>query len=213
MAMNIALTTLHTWSAQTESFPKNDEIYQHTYPGFEIPNYDPETFPKHFHLCGKRKIIPDFLHLGPMPCLGMAPEAKSIIEALEPGVHEFFPVTISRKSGNQPILRTDGRVLDTPFYYCNVGCMLDAVWLERSRVSVHPGLIGGPPLVQLDLTGGRGYREPFSEVVLHREIVAGHHLWRGHFQFHRRIFISDQVAEEFRVRNFRGLDYYPVREE
>lgn len=213
MAVNVTLTFLHTWSARTEPFPICDKIYQDPYPAFQIPKHDPTVFPKHFQLYGRRKTIPDFLHLGPMPCLGMAPEAKAIIEALEPGVHEFFPVTISRKSGNHPILRSDGRVLDTPFYYCNVGCMLDAVWLDRSRVSVYPRLIGGPPLVELDLTGGRGYREPFSEVTLHREIVAGHHLWRGHFQFHRRIFISDQVAEKFRARNFRGLDYYPVREE
>ena len=82
------------------------------------------------------------VHARPAVC----PEVRALIEAFEPGVHQFLPVEVVRPRRKKPIHRLDGRVLDTPYYLFIPQTFLDAVWVERSAVLVIPTYLG-PPLV------------------------------------------------------------------
>ena len=134
----------------------------------------------------------------------MCPEARALIEALEPGLHQFFPVEIIRKRGKKPIHRIDGRVLDEPYYLFNVQTMLDAVCIEKSEVEVVPMPDGRPPNV---------YPLPANyNIVLFRLIIDGHHVWRGHHQLFNYLFFSDTLVSQFKAKKLRQLDFYHVAE-
>ena len=53
----------------------------------------------------------------------------------------------------------------------------------------------------------------FYDVVLHREITAGHHVWRGGRQLWSWRFASDALAGEVTKRRLHKLEMMPVREE
>ncbi|NMJ44427.1 hypothetical protein GWK16_24495 [Roseomonas sp. JC162] len=170
---------------------------------YTLPRYDPEEFPKRVQFTSAHKTIPDFVPIHGR--LSVSPEAKALIEEFEPGIHQFLPVEIERRRSTRPIYRLDGRVLDTPYYVFFPQVMLDAVWVERSEVAVRPRL-HGPPSVN-----PKSSRD-LDKLVLHREIVAGHHVWRGHYQCHMDLFFSNALAHEIEKRRLRKLNFVPLQE-
>jgi hypothetical protein len=172
-------------------------------PPYTLPRYDPIEFPKRVQFESSHKTIPDFVPIHGR--LSLSPEAKALIEELEPGVHQFLPVEIARRRSTRPIYRLDGRILDTPYYVFFPQVMLDAVWVERSDVYVRP-MPCGPPIIN-PISSRR-----LDGLVLHREIIAGHHVWHGHYQCHEQLFFSDVLAQEVEKRRLRKLDFVPVQE-
>lgn len=163
---------------------------------------DPAEVPKQAFLESDHKTVADFVPIDAR--LAMCSEARALIEALEPGLHQFFPVEIVRKHGKRPIYRTDGRVLDEPYYLFNVQAMLDAVCIERSEVKVVPRTDGRPSTV---------YPLPANyNIVLFRSAVDGHHVWRGHYQLFDYLFFSDTLVCQFKSKKLRQLDFHHLAE-
>ena len=149
------------------------------------------------------KAIPEFICINAK--LAISPEVKAVIEALEPGRHQFFNVVIERERGTLPIKRLDGSVLDTPYYLFNSTERLDAVWVEKSEVDVaDTGVL--PPLV-FSLPGRA------DRMVLRSAVIEGHHVWSGRRQLGNNTFFSDELTRIVRERKWRGLDFIKLREE
>lgn len=164
--------------------------------------FSPDEVPKHaFIYRGSPKTIPNFVSVSAYPA--MCPEARALIEEFEPGVHHFFPVEIARKRSKKPIRRLDGRVLDTPYYLFFPQKWLDAVWVERSDVMMSPTYLG--PQLVLPRFGS-------DNIVLRREVVAGHHVWRGRFHMLGRTFFSDALVNAVQARKLRGLEFTRLEE-
>ena len=123
------------------SFPEEEDAFARKYlrgnkPQFPGERYDPDEVPRRVLLESNHKAIPDFVAIEAR--LGLSPEARALVEAFEPGVHQFLPVEVVRKRGKRPVHRLDGRVLDAPYYLFIPQTILDAVWVERSEVRVDP---------------------------------------------------------------------------
>jgi len=172
---------------------------------YEAHAYDPALAPKRVLYTSGGKTIPDFVPIHAR--FGLCQEARDLVEAFEPGVHQLLPVEVVRPRSTRPIHRPDGRVLDTPYYIFNIMTVLDAVWIERSKVRVHrtenaPKPV--PPLVHL--------LPSTYDIVLRREITQGHHVWRGGRHLNGSYFFSDALMEEVQKRKLRKLDVHYVEE-
>ena len=208
MAVVVRLTLEPRYVPDIHLLPEEGQFFisRHV-PPYTLPRYDPAKFPKRVQFDSAHKTIADFVPIEGR--LSVSPEAKALIEEFEPGVHQFFPVEIARRRSKRPIYRLDGRVLDTPYYVFFPQMMLDAVWVERSDVRVRPmpdGRLSVIPSSSYLLSTGK------HRLVLHRKIVAGHHVWHGHYQCHLQMFISDALAREIEKRRLRKLDFVPVEE-
>jgi hypothetical protein len=163
---------------------------------------DPEEVPKHAFLESTHKTIADFVSIRGR--LSMCAEARNIIEALEPGRHQFFPVEITRKRSKKPIYRLDGRVLDEPYYMFNIQTWLDAVIIEQSKVVVTHTSANIPPLVY---PVHNDY-----DIKLNKSIVDGHHVWRGHRQCPLNLFFSDLLIDKLLEKKLRKLEFFKLVE-
>lgn len=137
--------------------------------------------------------------------LAVSAEVRTLIEALEPGRHQFFAVNIKRKKGNLPVLRRDGTVLDTPYYLLNSTERLNAVLIEKSAVEVTT-YKDGSTLVQ-----AWAHNKP--KTVLRRAVIEGHHVWTGQYQLGSDMFFSDTLTQAVLDRKWKGLSFTPLKEE
>ena len=162
---------------------------------YEAGEVPPEAFFE-----GQARTIPDFVPINGF--IAVCPEVRNVIESLEPGRHQFVPVRIRRRRGDKPIFRLDGRVLaDEPYYLFHVITFLDSIWVERSNV-----YIDGP--TNLIRTRPGNY-----EIVLHKEIIAGHHVWREGRMATPALLFSDELMALLNARRFKKLDAYHLKEE
>ena len=79
------------------------------YEPFTVYQYDLADVPTEAVVVTNHKTIPDFVPIHGM--FSVCPEVRALIEELEPGVHEFFPVQIKPKNSKRLLLRRDGRSL------------------------------------------------------------------------------------------------------
>jgi uncharacterized protein DUF1629 len=178
--------------------------YKFYRPEFSDGRYDPDEAPKRVMLESCHKAVPDFVTVHARPAL--CPEARALIEALEPGVHQFLPVEVVRPGrSKRPIHRLDGRALDEPYYLFIPQTVLDAVWIERSEVRVDPTHLGPPVVVPR-------YVGRYDNIVLRRELTEGRHVWRGRFHLPGRIIFSDALARAVDERKLRGLEWIHLGE-
>lgn len=149
------------------------------------------------------KALPEFVAITAK--LAVSAEVRTLIEALEPGRHQFFAVTIKRKKGNLPILRRDGTVLDTPYYLFNSTERLDAVLIEKSVVEVKTYKTG--------LCTVNASLQDKPKTVLRRAVIEGHHVWTGQYQLGGDMFFSDTLTQAVLDRKWKGLKFTPLKEE
>lgn len=149
------------------------------------------------------KTLPEFIAINAK--LSVSSEVRALIEALEPGRHQFFEVTIQRERGKKPILRRDGTVLDTPYHLFNPTERLDAVLIEKSVVEVIPRK-SGPSIVS-------ALPHNIPKTVLQRSVTEGHHIWKGYFQLGNDTFFSDTLTDAIHYYKWQGLELIPLREE
>ena len=149
------------------------------------------------------KAIPEFISINAK--LAVSAEVRALIEALEPGRHQFFDVVIKRERGKRPILRRDGTVLDTPYYLFNSTERLDAVLIEKSEVEVKIYNNG------LCIVDAWSHNKP--KTVLRRSVIEGHHVWTGQYQLGHDMFFSDTLTQAVLDRKWKGLSFTPLKEE
>lgn len=193
----------------TVVFPPEDKAFAGRYlrgnnPEFVEERYDPDEAPKRVLLTSGHKAVPHFPAIHHR--LGLSPEARALVEAFEPGVHQFLPLEVVRPGrSKRPIHRLDGRVLDEPYYLFIPQTILDAVWIERSVVQVNPTYLG-PPMV------GPRYIGRYENIVLRRELTEGRHAWRGRFHLSQRIIFSDALVRAVDERKLRKPEWIRLEE-
>jgi hypothetical protein len=136
----------------------------------------------------------------------MCREGRDLIEHLEPGLHQFFPVEISRKRSKKPIYRLDGRALDEPYYFFNVQAAADAVCVEKSEVEITPMPDNRPPRIH------RIHLPPSYNIVLLKSAISGHHVWRGRNQLPLDLLFSDTLVAAIQAAGLRKLDFHHLSE-
>lgn len=192
------------------SFPEEDDAFAGRYLrgdklGAAQERYDPAEAPRRVLLKSAHKALPHFVNI--YTRLGLSPEARALVEELEPGVHQFLPVEVVRRRGKKPIHRPDGRVLDEPYFLFIPQTVLDAVWVERSEVRVlHPTDLPAPWVEP------RYVSSSFWKITLRRELTAGRHAWRGRFHLPQRLLFSDALVHAAEERKMRGLECVHLEE-
>lgn len=188
------------------SFPEPEGrfLLEHRHQAATLPRYDPAEVPKQALLESDHKTVADFVPIDGR--LSMCREARDLVETLEPGVHQFFPVSIVRKRGKKAIYRIDGRVLDEPYYFFAPQVSLDAVCIERSEVEVIPLPNGQPPFVRRHILMSN------YNVVLLRSVVAGHHVWVGDYHLPGELMFSDALVAAIEATRLRKLEIHYLAE-
>jgi hypothetical protein len=163
--------------------------------------FDPEITPDHWRqLAGAPRFpltpegragIPKRLRIlrgpshGPMPhILGwstgpwiVSPRVRDLIEELEPGVQQFSPLELARKSGKEV----------GTYFLLLPPVRLDAVVPEKSDLS------DGRPIFM-------------GRLVLDADMIRGHHLWRGEGPLVFKYFCSDELRDRLKNEKLDGWD-------
>lgn len=116
-------------------------------------------------------------------CLLVNQTFKDILEELEPGVHQFFPMEILIK---------DQKVGDR--YWLNICNRLD---------SKHRGLTW--PLNEYGLYRPTREQRASAKLVFSEDAIGRHHAW--HDKFELGTFISDTFAEKLKAAGLTGITY------
>lgn len=214
MAWVIFFSLLERWVPSISGGPRNQPPPRTVYT-FNIPlwerefSYGGQRFETHeikgdFLLHSAHKALADvFSVVGQWGC---SAEFRAEVETLEPGVHQFFPISIRRPlRSKKPILRLDGReARDGDFFLFNGLQIVDALIPERCT---------GPGVRQYD-SGLFGFNPREDDLCVSRELVGERHIWHGkkhgvgaHF------FVSDALMERFRAAGLKGFEVKRVREE
>jgi hypothetical protein len=136
---------------------------------------------------------------------GCSAAFRAEVERLEPGVHQFFPIRITRPRSKKPILRRDGQEIGPDdFFLFNCLQLVDAVL---------PDLSSGP-MLRTHPSGLLGFGVETDDLCVSRAAIAGRHIWHG--DFHNRsgayFFVSDELLAGFRRAGLKGFEVRPVRE-
>jgi hypothetical protein len=147
-------------------------------------------------------VYPDFLRL---TNLILASERfRDLVEALEPNVHQFFPVKMVRKSGE---------LISLPYFLLNVAQSFDCIVAEKSdlawRVTSSPvGGIQREPVRYQVINSEDG-------LVLRKDVVRGRHMFRsqGKRPLKGCLFFSNELMTKINGAGVKGVFGYPTREE
>ncbi len=119
---------------------------------------------------GRDGFIPDFGMTGDVLRISSALVSDrfvALVERLEPNAHQFIPI--------KECVDRQGRPLGRPFFLMNVLARLEAIDIERSEVQWQTTRYPDETELTVLVRGPRMN----SKLVLKRDIVKGHHLWRG----------------------------------
>jgi hypothetical protein len=162
---------------------------------------DPSRLPTSATADGPEEISTDILSAGTLSPghwgAVVSPNLKDAVEAIEPGVHEFFPITMKRQ---------DGTTFPGEFYLLRVRRAFPCVLFLESKhrqigaVGVEPDL--GKPI----------YRCHTDGLVLSKPAIAGHHLFSTYVVAGGSCILSDALMAECVRRQVRGFQAYPARE-
>jgi len=138
---------------------------------------------------GRTKVLPDIFSAGGM-CVSQA--LRDVIEALEPGVHQFIDIEL---------MRTKKEPYEGKYYILRICQILNSVIFEKSNLRIER------------LPNGREYitsglnKDNF--MTLKKEVVAGKHLWREEI-LKEYFYMSDELHDIFVRRKFKGIDKYGI---
>ena len=112
MASLISFTLMQRYRPSI-SFPMGsaNELIEYWGPG-PVKLFNRAQIPQVAILESSHKLLPEFISINAK--LAVCPEAKALIEDLEPGRHQFFDVAIRRTKSLIPIQRLNGSLLQTP---------------------------------------------------------------------------------------------------
>jgi hypothetical protein len=181
----------------------SDEFREyHQFGYFGVP-FPAEEVRRDFYLLSSHKALADSFPV----CArwGCSAAFRAEVERLEPGVHQFFPIRITRPRSKKPILRRDGQEIGPDdFFLFNCLQLVDAVL---------PDLSSGP-MLRTHPSGLLGFGVETDDLCVSRAAIAGRHIWHG--DFHNRsgayFFVSDELLAGFRRAGLKGFEVRPVRE-
>ena len=164
--------------------------------------FEPHEVKREFWLDSAHKALADVFPVNGF--WGCSAEFRACVEALEPGVHQFFLIDVKRPN-RKPIARLDGREVGPgQFFLLNCLQMVDAVLPERSS----------GPLLKMTEHGFLHFSDERDDLCVSRAMVAGRHLWRARKQgtYGGYYFVSDALMTGLRTAKLKGFGSKPVRE-
>lgn len=147
----------------------------------------PEEVPKELVLDKPRRSFPDALSAREALMVVREP-VRAIIDRLDPGVHQFFPIRIRTKRG----IENEG-----PWFTMNVTAKQDSIMLERSRYIRSE--------YRPDLLNSFHASSTTKDIVIDPARQTRLHLWREKC-FINSLLGSDALVVELKARN---LTFYP----
>ena len=120
-------------------------------------------------------------------------KVKSVIESLEPGVHQFFPIKL---------LRVNGEVAEER-WVLNICQRVDGVEPEKSDLKIKRR-----PADEL-ITSIMPYAAK-RKVVLVERVIKGHHLWIDKRYIGSTTFLSVELREAFKAAGVTGGHFEKV---
>jgi hypothetical protein len=147
------------------------------------PLEHPERMPKVGYIPKPRKQLYPIMSI--LSQFGVTAELKEFIESWEPGVHEFYPIKL--------VAKDTGDEMPVTYYVMNICNRLSSVLLES-------------PGVRVNRIGDRVFWQPleYDQVVFHREVVRGKHIWRDDGALAAQ-YASDEFVAAFEKAGFKGL--------
>ncbi len=123
---------------------------------------------------------------------------KNAVEAVEPDVHQFFPVDVFWANGNQ----ADGK-----FYWFNICTALDTVDPERTEASQKSGISNRTGKFvrsrwKIRKPGGGQY-----PIYYNLEAVQGHHIWKDKYLFSSNFYCSQVFKQHCESLDLAGLGF------
>lgn len=168
--------------------------------GFHGRRFEASELKDEFLLTSRHKILYDLFPInGVWSC---SIELKSLIEELEPNVHQFFPIRILRKNGGL-ITRENGRSINGQYFLFNCMQLIDAILPEksdRSYLNIFP-------------SGAIGFRRA-EYIFLSKQLIAGKHVWCGdrHSSGGAYVFMSDALMGRIKQAKLKGYEATYVSE-
>jgi hypothetical protein len=169
--------------------------------GREIPTDIPSLVLQKARRSRKKSPVPDFFR--PAAVWVVCDAFKAMVDALEPGRNQFFPVVLLDKAGNKLPLR---------YHLMNVTQQDDILDLEKSDVEAS----------WLDVRASSGEvkkiqywhfdRRP-QRLFTRSSQVGAKHLWRGDQHFGQYLFFSEELMARVKKARLRKLVTYPIIEE
>lgn len=172
-------------------------------PGFTIDGLPPlgpvldHEVPKEFKLYRKpAKDLSAMIHLG---VHAVSEELKAAIEALEPGVHEFWPIRLTLPGGD---------AWPVQYYTMRIGRFLDSFrpdesdegsW-EKRGIKVDRYLVEIPD------------KKHFAGLGMSQAEIGGAHLWREKHLYLPQICMSDEMQAAMKAAGFKGSKLYRMKD-
>ncbi|MET4131408.1 hypothetical protein ABIE62_000520 [Porphyrobacter sp. MBR-155] len=124
---------------------------------------------------------------------------KSIVERLEPGVHQFIPFQIVERGG---VVRAD-------MWFMVVCNRLDTVDRERTTMMLHIGRLWAWSRDVPEDHWPEGFvsRGRDEKIVFNHAQVGNHHIWRDKHEATMTL-VSDAMAEALRTAGVTGIDFF-----
>ena len=128
--------------------------------------------------------------------LAVTAPLKAMIEELEPGVHQFWPMRITMPRN---------RDYPAPYYGFLIRTFLDSFLPEKSEYKGRGTLVPS-------LYFGADYAKDFKKLVFSKAVTGGHHIWREKHLRKPGILISDTFQELAKERGLTLFRHYRVTE-
>ncbi len=155
---------------------------------------EPHERPSHF------KLLKTYQSLGALikmidGLLAVNEPLKDIIETLEPGVHQFWPIRITMPKGKE---------YPTPYYGLRIGRFLDSFVREQSDA-------------YQTMAGSQFYhaqsnnKEAFGNLTVSQTVIGVSHLWRECWLSTPNIFFSDDLMADIERRALRFPKHHQLK--
>ena len=158
-----------------------------------------DMLPKRFVLSKHYQSLADLIELG--AGIAVTGRLRDLIERLEPGRHQFWPVEIIQRSGE---------AYPSAYFFLRVLSQLDAFEKEKSDPTCWKKSLQILKIAPPKEENARG-------IALSRNVIAGHHIWRGFVSAEAGIsgfdfYVSDTLKAAIDEAGFRTMPFYQLKE-
>jgi hypothetical protein len=150
---------------------------------------EPHEHPLEFRMMERAKSLGSLIKLTDR-LLAVDATLQEIIEALEPGVHQFWPLRITLRNGNE---------YPGPYYGMIIRRFIDSFVPEQSDARQAEG-VG----TVLDIYYAKSpTKKAYGNLTVLKSVAAGNHLWRERRLHNPSVFFSDDLQAEIARRGVR----------
>lgn len=156
----------------------------------------PQERPTEFRTVATHKSLASLIILNSR-LLAVDASLKEVIETLEPGVHQFWPIRITMPKGKEYPVQYYGMVIRR---------FLDSFLPDQSESGSWYKAESGLYFVALPK------KQLYGGLALSRDVIGTNHLWREHKLRNPVVFYSDALQAELGRRILRIPKHYKLRE-